>query len=66
MIWNTLMTGSVQETESIPLTEYCRAFLDQLSQGAAVEQRLEAGMEVFRVRRIEKCLVSFVDLGLRQ
>ncbi len=56
-------SGSVQETESIPLTEYCRAFLDSVSQGAAVEQRLEAGIGVFRVRRIEEGLVSFIDLG---
>ena len=62
-IQNTLMTGSVQETESIPLTEYCRAFLDSVSQGAAVEQRLEAGIGVFRVRKIEEGLVSFIDLG---
>jgi hypothetical protein len=31
-----------------------------------MEQRLEAGMEVFRVRRIEEGLASFIDLGLRQ
>ena len=28
-----------------------------------MEQRLEAGIEVFRVHRIEEDLVSFIDLG---